>query len=114
MGKRKDQDNNGGSKGEHFPFSDISPQYRGKFEDVFDTVLFAILGGSTVKTFRDIFESTEGDEETDVEGKDGPVGDPPASCVICFHSLWFIFIEHLCSDLPVFFTCTPSLSFITD
>ena len=87
--KEGDQGNeDGGVKAEGSPFADINPQYRGKFKDVFDTVMFAILGGSTVTTFRDIFEGAEGveyDEEaegSEVEGmKDGPVSDgcdPPA------------------------------------
>ena len=92
VGKEKEREtdhnqaNEVGINGEGFPLSDVSPQYRGKFKGIFDIVLFAILGGSTVRTFRDIFEGAEGvefDEEADVEGTDrrGPVGDgcdPPA------------------------------------
>jgi hypothetical protein len=68
-------DHGEGVEGESSPFvSVVSPKCRGKFKDVFDTVMFAILGGSTVMTFKNVFEGAEGvefDEEaddSDVEG----------------------------------------------
>lgn len=52
----------------------VSSVGKGKFKGAFDTVMFAILGGSTVRTFKQVFEGAEGvelDEEaegSDVEG----------------------------------------------
>ena len=97
-GKGKEKEKEGGQgegvEGEGSPFvSVVNPKCRGKFKGVFDTVMFAILGGSTVMTFKNVFEGAEGvefDEEadgSDVEGmKDassvraqgGETCDPPA------------------------------------
>jgi hypothetical protein len=60
---------------EEVPFlAGVDPQCRGNFRGVFDTVNFAILGGSTVRTFREVFEGADGvefDEEPDDGGAEG-------------------------------------------
>jgi hypothetical protein len=87
-----DNDNDGVEREDSLPVGGVSPKFKGKFKDVFDTVMFAILGESTVGTFRNVFEGAEGvefDEEaggSDVEGMKDASGrarvreacDPPA------------------------------------
>jgi len=49
----------------------VSSVGKGKFKGAFDTVMFAILGGSTVRTFRQVFEGVEGIElDEEAEGSD--------------------------------------------
>lgn len=67
--KECDQENAGVGEGVS-PFVGINPASRGKFDGVFDTVMFAILGGSTVGTFKDMFEGVKGvefDEDEDMK-----------------------------------------------
>ena len=81
-GKEKEQEGDEGVHGETSPFvGGVRSQGRGRFKGVFDTVMFAILGESTVKTFKDVFEGVEGvefDEETDVEDTVRDSCNPPA------------------------------------
>jgi len=49
----------------------VSSVGKGKFKGAFDTVMFAILGGSTVRTFQQVFEGAEGVElDDEAEGSD--------------------------------------------
>ncbi|KDR74985.1 hypothetical protein GALMADRAFT_519530 [Galerina marginata CBS 339.88] len=56
-------------------FYDLLAKPDARFKDAFDTVVFAILGGWTVKVFRDVFgdaavERLEGEDEVDEEGSE--------------------------------------------
>jgi len=52
------------------PDADSPTSGKGKFKGAFDTVMFAILGGSTVRTFERVFEDAEG-LVVDDEGEPG-------------------------------------------
>ncbi len=53
------------------PLLGSSPIGKGKFSNTFDTVMFAILGGSTVRTFQKAFEGQVGVEiDEDAQGSD--------------------------------------------
>jgi hypothetical protein len=80
--KEKEKEGDEGVHGETTPFVGcVSSRGRGRFKGVFDTVMFAILGESTLKTFQEVFEGAEGvefDEEADVEDTVRDAGNPPA------------------------------------
>jgi len=80
-GKEKEREGEEGVHEETTPsVGGASSQGRGRFKGVFDTVMFSILGESTVKIFKDVFEGAEGvefDEEEDVENTVRDTCKPP-------------------------------------